>query len=222
MSASPSAASAASARYTVVRPMRCPAERSLACRSWALMKVPAAASARRTVSWRAVTRWRALPRPAVVMIPLCLGEAPALAWPAIPPSPCAGRDLPPWLQMRAAEPGAGEGGQVGGGGRAGDGEEPDTERADRYPAGRGDCLVEAGEQQRPGDQHHHDDDPGADGRGKGCLLCGQPENRPEQDAGPRGAVRGAARGRVEGEEEDAEAEDPGEDVADDHVVGAAP
>src|SRR5437016_2371156 len=73
-------------------------------------------------AWGAVTRCRALPRAAVGMIPLCLGEAPALAWPAIPPSPCAGRDLPPWLQMRAAEPGAGEGGQVGGGGHGDDGE----------------------------------------------------------------------------------------------------
>src|SRR6266511_2975902 len=108
-----------------------------------------------------------------------------------------------------------------GGGGADQGEEPVPEEPDGYAAGGGDVLVDAGEQQRPGDRQHRGADGQGDQRGQQRAGSRQAEDGTEQDGDAGRSVAGAAAGGgVEGQEEHAEAEDPGEDAADDDVVGA--
>ena len=106
--------------------------------------------------------------------------------------------------------------------KADEGEEAEAEQAHRHPTRRGDSLVQAGEEQGPGDGEEGDDGPPGDAGRNRRLGAGEAVDRPEQDLDARRPVRAAPGGRVEGEEEDAEPEDPGEDVADHDVVGETP
>jgi len=99
-------------------------------------------------------------------------------------------------------------------------EESDPQRTHGDPTGGRDSLVEAGEQQRPRDQEHADQDHHADqGRG-GCRTGGQTEDGAEQDAHPRRSVGAAAVRRVDRQEQHAQTEHPREHAADHDVVGS--